>query len=89
MAFRFEDRGLTLRLFVSMRDAMAYPTAREPARYAVGWLAKNDAGRWIDGDGVLPPNWEPEPELLNRSLGLTPQLSGGVAVRLSARLGHL
>ena len=67
MAFRFEDRGLTLRLFVSMRDAMAYPTASEPARYAVGWIAKNDAGRWIDGDGVLPPTWTPAPELLTRS----------------------
>jgi len=67
MAFRFEDRGLTLRLFVSLRDAMAYPTAREPVRYATGWIAKNDTGRWIDGDGVLPPNWTPAPDLLNRS----------------------
>lgn len=65
MAFRFEDRGLTLRLFVSMRDAMAYPLACEPARYATGWIAKNNVGRWIDGDGVLPRYWMPAPELLN------------------------
>ena len=59
MAYRFEDRGLTLRLFRSERDALAYPNAREPLRYATGWIAKNEAGRWIDGDGVLPPNWQP------------------------------
>lgn len=64
---------MTLRLFVSMRDAMAAPNAREPARYATGWVAKNDAGRWIDGDGVLPPNWMPAPELLNG--GETPNAS--------------
>ena len=65
MAYRYEDRGLTLRLFVSMRDAMAYPDAREPMRYATGWIAKNGAGRWVDGDGVLPPNWQPLPALAN------------------------
>ena len=59
MAFRFEDRGLTLRLFVSKRDALAYPNVREPMRYATGWIAKNRDGRWIDGNGVLPPNWQP------------------------------
>ena len=64
MAFRFEDRGLTLRLFVSKQDALAYPNAREPMHYATGWIAKNDVGRWIDGDGVLPPNWQPRPTFL-------------------------
>lgn len=72
MAFRFEDRGLTLRLFVSKRDALAYPGAKWPTKYAVGWIAKNDAGRWVDGDGVLPQNWHPAHELLSN--GKTPNV---------------
>lgn len=67
MAFRFEDRGLTLRLFVTKADALTYPGARQPIRYATGWIAKNEAGRWIDGDGVLPPSWQPAPELLKQN----------------------
>lgn len=69
MAYKFEDRGLTMRLFVSERDALAHPNAREPMRYATGWIAKNDAGRWIDGNGVLPPNWQPHPAFLAPSAG--------------------
>ncbi len=72
MAFRFEDRGLTLRLFVSQRDALAYPTARDQIQYATGWIAKNDAGRWIDGDGVLPPGWQPHHAFLHPSTQETP-----------------
>ncbi|GAB3429859.1 hypothetical protein GCM10027395_17330 [Giesbergeria sinuosa] len=64
MAFRFEDCGLTLRLFVNERDALMYPNAREPTRYSTGWIAKNEDGLWIDGDGVLPPNWQPNPAFL-------------------------
>ena len=67
MAFRFDDQGLALRLFVSKRDALAYPGAKWPMKYAVGWIAKNDAGRWIDCDGVLPPKWQPRPTLIGRS----------------------
>jgi hypothetical protein len=67
MAFRFEDRGLTLGLFVSTRDALSAPGAKWPIKYANGWIAKNDSGRWIDGYGVLPPNWLPAPNLLKRS----------------------
>lgn len=72
MAYRFEDRGLTLRLFKSELDALAYPCAREPMRYAVGWIAKNDAGRWIDGDGVLPPNWQPHHAFMTPNYRLEP-----------------
>lgn len=61
MAFPIEDRGLTLRLFVSEADARSFPGSCEPMRYAGGWIAKNDAGRWIDGAGVLPGNWRPDP----------------------------
>ena len=66
MLSRFKDRGLALRLFVSERDALSYPGAKWPTKYASGWIAKNDAGRWIDGLGVLPPNWRPAPGLLER-----------------------
>jgi len=65
MAFRFEDRGVTLRLFVSESGSRAHPATRESARYAMGWIAKDDVGRWVDDAGVLPPDWTPAPELLN------------------------
>lgn len=63
-AHRFEDRGVTLRLFVSERDARAYPNAREAIRYATGWIARNDVDRWIDALGVLPASWEPAEALI-------------------------
>ena len=84
MTYRFEDRGLTLRLFVSERDALAYPNARDPMRYATGWIAKNENGSWIDGDGVLPQNWQPHPAFLVPDAALTGGVNRTVERRCSA-----
>lgn len=67
MAYRLEDRGLTLRLFVSEHDALACPGANNPTRYATGWIAQDAAGRWMDSDGVLPEGWQPHSALLELS----------------------
>lgn len=64
MSYRLEDNGLTLRLFRTEGEALAHPNARSPTRYGCGWIARNEAGRWIDADGVLPPAWVPRPELI-------------------------
>jgi hypothetical protein len=60
MTHRLEDRVLTLRLFVSERDAVAYPDAHKAMRYASGWIAQNMDGRWIDAHGALPKCWQPD-----------------------------
>lgn len=64
MAQRFEDRGVTLRLFQSEDDALAYPGARDPMRYATGWIVRNEADRWVDAIGLLPASWEPAAALI-------------------------
>ena len=61
-ALRFEDRGLTLRLFRNEQDMAANPLAKQPTRYSYGWIAKNPEGRWIDAYGPLPLTWKPSPE---------------------------
>lgn len=65
---RFEDRGVTLRLFPNEAAATQSPDFVKAAEYACGWLAKNRAGRWIDSSGVLPPNWSPDPSLLREDV---------------------
>ena len=67
MSYRLEDAGLTLRLFINEKDALSHPSAHSPKRYGCGWIAINDAGRWIDAHGVLPPTWHPKARLLAAS----------------------
>lgn len=67
MPYRLEDRGLTLRLFVSESDALACPGANNPTRYATGWLAQDAESRWMDADGVLPEGWQPHSVILELS----------------------
>lgn len=64
MLFRFEDQGLTLRLFVSKESAESHTGAEHVVKYAVGWLVKNNAGRWVDAYGLLPLEWQPQEHLL-------------------------
>lgn len=59
MSVRLEEKGLTIRLFSKERSASAYPGTVSTLYYQTGWLAKNSDGRWVDADGVLPPNWQP------------------------------
>lgn len=61
---RYEDRGVTLRLFPDEATAGRSPDFANAAEYACGWLAKNRAGRWVDAQGVLPPEWQPDHALL-------------------------
>lgn len=65
--WRFEDRGLTLRLFKDEVDALTNSNAFEAVSYGCGWIGKNPQGRWIDAHGVLPLEWSPRAELLNVS----------------------
>ena len=60
MNHRYEDRGMTLRMFVNEQDALSHPDARQAVRYATGWLAKRRDGRWLDGLGPLPLGWTPQ-----------------------------
>lgn len=59
MSIRFVDRGVTMRLFKTERSAKAYTGVVSTLFYQVGWIARNEDGRWVDADGVLPPNWRP------------------------------
>jgi hypothetical protein len=61
---RYEDRGLTLRLFPNESAASQCPDSAKAVEYACGWLAINRARRYVDASGVLPPDWKPEPSLL-------------------------
>lgn len=61
---RYEDRGVTLRLYPNESAASQTPDSAKVVEYACGWLSINRAGRYVDAHGVLPPNWEPEPSLL-------------------------
>lgn len=56
--YRFEDRGVTLRLFRDADDTRSAGNT-EPTAYACGFIAKNSAGRWIDAHGQLPIDWTP------------------------------
>ena len=66
MVYRVEDRGLIMRLFKDERDARSFPNAHSPMKYGCGWIAMNDAGRWVDAGGVLPPTWQPMLEMMAR-----------------------
>jgi hypothetical protein len=61
---RYEDRGLTLRLYPNEAGASQSPDSAKTVEYACGWLSINRAGRYVDAGGVLPPEWQPEPSLL-------------------------
>lgn len=60
MSHRYQDRGMTLRMFVNAQDALSHPDALQAVRYATGWLAKLQDGRWLDAGGPLPPRWTPQ-----------------------------
>lgn len=64
MSIRQEDRGLTLRLFVTREQALACFGASTAVPYACGWIARTDHYRWADASGALPADWDPSPELL-------------------------
>lgn len=55
---RFEDRGLTLRLFRDEQDVKSSDCTL-PTHYACGFIAKNSQGRWVDAHGPLPLDWVP------------------------------
>lgn len=61
--YRFEDQGLTLRLFKDGADALANLDTVEAVNYGPGWIAKNKLGRWIDAHGDLPSDWQPAAKL--------------------------
>ena len=61
---RYEDRGVTLRLFPNESAASQSPDSLKQTEYACGWLAINRAGRYCDAHGVLPPAWKPDSSLL-------------------------
>lgn len=62
--YRYEDQGLTLRLFKDEHDAKIHSDAVSVARYGPGAIAKNKLGRWLDAHGVLPFSWTPSAKLL-------------------------
>lgn len=61
--YRFEDRGLTLRLFRDERD-VELSGSNTATQYGAGFIAKNRAGRWMDAHGPLPLDWAPAAEHL-------------------------
>lgn len=61
--YRFEDRGLTLRLFRDANDAKSAGHSL-PTAYACGFIAKNSDCRWVDAHGPLPLDWVPLAKLL-------------------------
>lgn len=61
---RFEDQGLTLRLFKDEHDAKAHSDSVSVARYGPGVIGKNTHGQWIDAQGVLPSEWVPSAKML-------------------------
>ena len=72
---RYEDRGLTLRLYPNEAGASQSPDSAKTVEYACGWLSINRAGRYVDAGGVLPPEWQPHTREENQAvldrLGLT------------------
>jgi hypothetical protein len=62
--WRFEDQGVTLRLFKDEEEAKRNSDAVTVAQYGPGVIAKNPQGRWIDAHGVLPLEWTPMERLL-------------------------
>lgn len=64
MSIRLEDRGLTLRLFITCDEAMASLVAGTATPYAGGWIARTEYFRWADAAGLLPSGWDPSPEFL-------------------------
>lgn len=63
-SIRFEDRGLTLRLFRNAPEAKWFLDTVSVAAYGPGFISKNTHGQWLDSDGVLPLGWTPNSELL-------------------------
>lgn len=61
---RFEDQGITLRLFISEHDAKNTFGVLSVAKYGPGVIAKNARGQWLDAHGVLPGSWAPKDSLL-------------------------
>lgn len=60
MSIRLEENGLVLRLFSSENAARSVPGVVSVLWYRMGWIAKTDDGRWMDNDGILPINWQPD-----------------------------
>ena len=65
---RYEDRGVTLRLFPNESAASQSPDSKKAVEYACGWLSINSARRYVDAGGVLPPTWQPDPALLREDV---------------------
>lgn len=63
MSIRFEDQGITLRLFPSEQEARKAFGAHTVTPYGPGWLAQNGAGRWFDEGGLLAATWRPAHDL--------------------------
>jgi hypothetical protein len=61
---RFEDQGITLRLFHDEHDAKINGGALVVARYGPGVIGRDDQGFWIDAHGRLPLNWQPQERLI-------------------------
>ena len=67
---RFVHKGFTLRLFFTETEAVSLPGLRSATKYAGGWLAKDESGRWVDAMGTLPESWTPDAALLTPAPGL-------------------
>lgn len=70
MIHRYEDRGLTLRLFKDDLDAIAaHPDFPQAVSYASGWIAwVQGECRWYDAAGILPVSWSPNLDRLKRGV---------------------
>ena len=62
--WRFEDKGLTLRLFKDVQDAKNHPESETVLLYGPGVICKNKQGHWFDAHGVLPYHWVPNSKLI-------------------------
>jgi hypothetical protein len=62
MSIRHEDGKYVLRLFSTKEDAMRYPNAHNLTAYGAGFIVQNENNRWVDADGLIPEDWEPDPE---------------------------
>lgn len=54
MSYRYEDRGITLRLFESAELAMKHPDTDSAVRFQGGWLGRTLHGSYMDCDGEVP-----------------------------------
>ena len=68
MSIRFEDRGVTLRMFKNEQEATSRVDCLAAIEYESGWLIKNHQGRWVDSHGELPVDWQPVVDLVHQSV---------------------